>query len=100
MKWFWIVVVTLLIGLQYRLWVGEGSFAELAGLRDKIAEQAAQNQRLQERNEKLRAEVMDLKQGLEAIEERARSELGMIREGETFFQLVGEPTAEQHSLHR
>lgn len=91
MKWFWIVLVSMLLGLQYRLWVGEGSFAELHGLREKMAEQEAQNQQLQERNDKLRAEVADLKQGLEAIEERARSELGMIKEGETFYQLVGEP---------
>ncbi|MCF7981512.1 MAG: cell division protein FtsB [Pseudomonadales bacterium] len=92
MKWFWIILTFLFIGLQYRLWVGEGSLAEYWGLKSKIAVQQQQNQQLRERNEQLKAEVVDLKQGMEAIEERTRSELGMIKEGETFFQLVEKPT--------
>ena len=62
--------------------------AEISGVKARIAEQSEQNQKLQARNEQLKAEVADLKQGLEAIEERARTELGMIKEGETFYQLV------------
>lgn len=94
MRWFWIVTSILLVTLQYRLWVGEGSLAEVWGLKGKITEQESHNQRLRERNEQLKAEVADLKQGLEAIEERARSELGMIKEGETFYQLVDKPSGQ------
>lgn len=88
MRWFWLLLFAILIGLQYRIWVGEGSVAEISGLKARIAEQHEQNQKLEARNEQLKAEVADLKQGLEAIEERARTELGMIKEGETFYQLV------------
>ncbi len=87
-RWLWVVLLVLLAALQYRLWVGEGSLAELAQLKAKISEQEAINARLRERNELLRAEVTDLKQGLEAIEERARTDLGMIKEQESFFQLA------------
>lgn len=90
-KWFWLILGAFFIALQFRLWVGEGSLAEYWGLKSKISEQQAENERLRERNEELRAEVVDLKQGMEAIEERTRSELGMIKEGETFFQLVEKP---------
>lgn len=91
MKWFWILLVIILAGLQYRLWVGEGSLAEVRGLKSKIVDQQQQNRQLLERNDILKAEVADLKQGLEAVEERARMELGMIGEGETFYQLVDKP---------
>ena len=74
--------------LQYRLWVGEGSLAEVHTLRQEIAAQKAVLEQLEKRNRALQAEVADLKQGLDAIEERARSELGMIREDETFYQIV------------
>ena len=92
MKWFWILLALIFLGLQYRLWVGEGSLAEYWGLKGKIAEQQQQNQKLRERNEQLKAEVVDLKQGMEAIEERSRYELGMIKEGETFYQVVEKHT--------
>ncbi len=88
MRWFWLLLFVILVGLQYRIWVGEGSLAEISGLKDRIDEQREQNQKLRERNELLKAEVSDLKQGLEAIEERARTELGMIKDGETFYQLL------------
>lgn len=83
-----IVFVALIAVLQYRLWVGEGSFAEVHELRQATARQEQENQALRQRNRALEAEVRDLRTGLEAIEERARSELGMIKEGETFFQVV------------
>ncbi|GAB4359397.1 MAG: hypothetical protein Kow006_28480 [Gammaproteobacteria bacterium] len=83
-----IVLVVILLWLQYRLWVGDGSLAEVWQLRREIATQQAENRRLRERNRVLEAEVQDLKQGYKAIEERARSELGMIRENETFYQIV------------
>lgn len=94
MRWLIALLVVLLIYLQYRLWVGDGSLAEVWRLRGAVAEQQAENARLQERNQALDAEVRDLKEGLEAVEERARSELGMIREGEVFYQIVEDPASE------
>lgn len=83
-------LLVLLSLLQYRLWVGAGSLAEVSQLKHAIKTQEQENKTLDERNRALDAEVKDLKQGLAAIEERARSELGMIRKGETFFQFVEE----------
>lgn len=90
MKWLWIITIALLLGLQYRLWVGEGSLGHVAQLKQQIQEQERENRRLAERNRTLTAEVVELKQGLETIEERARQELGLIKEGETLIQLSGE----------
>ena len=90
MKWISAILIVLFIGLQYRLWVGEGSFAEVARLHKAIEKQKAENEKIHERNAALDAEVQDLKQGTEAIEERARSELGMIKKDEVFFQIVDE----------
>jgi len=85
----WVAFLVLLfVVLQYRLWVGDGSLAEVQRLRESIAQQQAENGQLRERNTALDAEVRDLKQGLVAVEERARAELGMIKEGETFFQII------------
>jgi cell division protein FtsB len=83
-----LVLVILLAALQYRLWVGEGSLGEITVLRREIREQQLELERLRERNRALQAEVEDLKRGLEAIEERARSEMGMVKEGEVFYQIV------------
>ncbi len=88
----WILLLLLAV-LQYRLWVGEGSLAEVHALRQEIEGRKAELERLRIRNQALQAEVNDLKQGLEAIEERARSELGMIRQGEVFYQVI-EPSTE------
>lgn len=82
------VLLVMLILLQYRLWVGEGSLAEVRSLQQELATQKQELQKLHQRNRALEAEVQDLKQGLESIEERARSELGMIKEGETFYQVI------------
>ena len=82
------VLVLMLAVLQYRLWVGEGSLAEVRQLQRQTARQQMELGRLRERNEALRAEVEDLKAGLHAVEARARRELGMIREGETFYQVI------------
>ena len=81
-------LVVIMLALQYRLWVGEGSIAEVRQLKRQIAEQRADLAALNERNEALKAEVAGLKKGLAAVEARARSELGMIREGETFYQVT------------
>ena len=82
------LLLICLIGLQYRLWFGEANLREVQALRDKIEVQRAENDILVSRNHQLDAEVKDLKQGLAALEERARNQLGMVKEGETFFQLV------------
>jgi len=82
------VLIVLLLLLQYRLWVGEGSLAEVSNLKREIATQQQELAQLRQRNRALMAEVQDLKQGLTAVEERARSELGMIRKGETFYQII------------
>ena len=92
MRWVLPLLLVALAALQYRLWVGEGSLGEITLLRRQIAEQRAEMDRLKERNRALQAEVEDLKSGLDAIEERARTEMGMVKPGEVFFQLV-EPEA-------
>lgn len=74
--------------LQYRLWLGHGNLLEVRQLEQTRAEKIAENNSLKEKTQSLAAEVLDLKHGLEAIEERARSEMGMIRKGETFYQIV------------
>lgn len=68
--------------------MGEGSFAEVKHLQREIARQNQDLDQMEKENQQLRAEIADLKKGQEAIEERARSDLGMIREGETYFQIV------------
>jgi cell division protein FtsB len=80
--------VLLLVLLQYRLWFGNGSMTEVHHLEKQISQMEEDNQVLKERNLSLAAEVLDLKQGQEAIEERARSEMGMIKYDETFYQII------------
>jgi cell division protein FtsB len=88
------VLLVVLVGfLQYRLWVGEGSLAEVHSLQREIAAQEAELERLTARNRELQAEVDDLRTGLDALEERARGELGMIKPGETFLQVIERPKA-------
>ena len=86
--WLFLVLILLLAGLQYRLWVGDGSLAEIAELKRQIAAQQGENRHLLERNRILEAEVLELKKGMETVEERARHELGMVKEGETLYQLA------------
>lgn len=93
MKGLVIVLVMLLLALQYRLWFSDGSIQDVSRLRAEAAESQAQVEQLNKRNQALVAEVRDLKRGLDAIEERARADLGMISEGETFYQFVLEAGA-------
>ncbi len=86
------VLLVLLALVQYRLWFADGGLLEVWRLREQVAEQRAENERLRERNQALAAEVRDLKQGLGAVEARARAELGMVGEDETFYRVV-EPEA-------
>lgn len=88
MRWLIALLVIVLLGLQYRLWVGPGSFAEVARLEREIKQQSRENKRLSLRNERLAGEVDSLKQGMSAVEARARRELGMVRRGETFYLVV------------
>jgi cell division protein FtsB len=88
MKKLLILLVLLLVYLQYSLWIGDGSLQEVWRLRQDVEQQRQENAQLRERNAALDAEVRDLKQGLETIEEHAREDLGMIKKGETFYQVV------------
>ncbi len=93
MRWLVRVLIVLLVLLQYKLWAGDGSIADVWDLYQQVQVQKQENQVLRERNQTLEAEVDDLKQGLGAIEERAREELGMMREDETFYQIIETPTS-------
>jgi cell division protein FtsB len=86
MKWPTWVLVVLLIALQYPLWFGKGGWLRVQEMERQLAAQRELNQTLEVRNASLEAEVRDLKTGYEAIEERARSELGLVKEGEIFVQ--------------
>ena len=88
MKAILILLVLLLAYLQYRLWFGDGNLFEVMQLRNEVQLQRDENIRLRERNAALDAEVRDLQQGLDAIEEHAREDLGMVKEGETFYQII------------
>ncbi|EEG09195.1 cell division protein FtsB [Pseudogulbenkiania ferrooxidans] len=88
MRWLTLVLVVLITTLQWPLWFGKGSWLRVWQLDKQLQEQRAVNQTLIARNAALDAEVGDLKRGTDAIEERARNELGMIRQGEVFFQLL------------
>ncbi len=87
MRWLALVFVLLIAALQYPMWLGKGGWLSVRELSRQVEAQRAENAKLKERNGALDAEVRDLKTGSEAIEERARSELGMVRHDEVFFQL-------------
>ncbi len=82
------LLVILLIGLQYRLWFGDGSLSEVVQLSRELEIQKEKLRLLEERNRILEAQVLDLQNGLDAFEEKARNDLGMIKQGETFIQLI------------
>ncbi len=82
------ILLVLILILQYDLWVGKGSVYGVRQLETAIQLQEAENKILRERNDALQAEVIDLKDGLDAIEERARTELGMIQKDEIFFHVT------------
>lgn len=88
MRWLTLVLLIVIAALQWPLWFGKGSWLRVWQLDKQLEVQRAVNETLIARNAALDAEVKDLKTGTDAIEERARSELGMIRQGEVFFQLL------------
>lgn len=82
------ILLLVLIALQVKMWFGEGGYRDVKRLAVRVEEQARENEALAQRNRELQAEVEDLRQGLQAVEERARSELGMVKENEEFYQVV------------
>jgi len=93
MKWLALFFAALIVALQYPMWLGKGGWLQVRQYDRQLAEQRAQNESLKALTESLDAEVRDLKTGYDAIEERARNELGMIRQDEVFFQLQPGSTA-------
>lgn len=88
------LLLIFLMLLQYRLWFGKNSVPDYLALEEEVQRQQLDNDKLKRRNKLLYADTDDLKSGVEAIEERARNELGMIKEGETFFRLI--PSEKNH----
>lgn len=88
MNWLLAIFVLLLLATQYRLWIGDGSVTHLNALHKKIEQQQQENARLRERKHLLAEEVHALRNTDDAVESRARQDLGMIKEGETFFMIV------------
>jgi cell division protein FtsB len=88
MKWLAAALAVAVLLLQYRVWFSEDGVHSLSRLESAVAAQRSENEELTERNRQLAAEVRDLKTGMDALEERARSDLGMIARNETFYQVV------------
>ena len=86
-----ILLAAILVLHQYQLWLSHDGLPSLLRLHQAVEKQRLDNTELKERNQVLAAEVQDLKSGLDALEERARSELGMVKPGETFFQIIDKP---------
>ena len=88
MKWITVLLLVLLATLQYRLWFGKHSIPDYLERQEEVEHQRQQNENLRQRNSLLKADIDDLKIGMEAIEERARHELGLIKKGETFYRIL------------
>jgi cell division protein FtsB len=88
-----VCLATLLIVLQWRLWMSDDGWSEVVRLRNSVSVQQTENERFAQRNARLQAEVSDLKSGFEALEERARADLGMVRNNESFYLFVPAPAA-------
>ena len=91
LRWIALLLLLVLIGLQVKLWSGNGSMHEVDSLRASVKAQTDDNTKLRQRNQALDADVLDLKHGDQAIEARARTELGLIKPGEVFYQVVEQP---------
>lgn len=92
-----LILLALLLALGVKLWAGDWGLREIAHLKAQIAEQKAENAQLKQRNDMLAADVADLRNGKEAVEERARTELGLIKSDEVFYQVVEDPNAKPQS---
>jgi len=95
LRWVALILVLLLIALQVKLWHGNGGVHEVETLRAAVKKQGEDNAKLIQRNQSLGADVDDLKTGEQAVEARARAELGLIKPSETFYQVVEKPGADQ-----
>jgi cell division protein FtsB len=93
LRWVALVLLLLLIGLQFKLWSNHGGMSEVETLRTAVKKQSDENDKLALRNQALAADVSDLKHGEQAVEARARAELGLIKPGETFYQVVPKSAA-------
>ena len=91
MRWLALAFALLIVALQYPMWLGKGGWLQVREYDRQLAAQREANAKLKARNDALDVEVKDLKQGLEAVEERARLELGMIKKDEIFYQVVVPP---------
>jgi cell division protein FtsB len=96
MRWLALAFVALIVALQYPMWLGKGGWLQVRELDRQLAAQKEANAKLKVRNDALDADVRDLKAGFEAIEERARSELGMVKQDEVFFQLRQRPESSRN----
>ncbi len=92
MKFILLSLAVILALLQYKIWLGDGGIPEMIKLQEAVSQAQLNVDNLKERNHALEAEVQDLKTGLDAIEGRARSELGMIGEGEVYYQVINNGT--------
>ncbi len=97
MRWLTLALIALLVLLQYPLWLGKGGWLKVWDYDRQLTQQKEANRKLETRNAGLDAEVRDLKQGYEAIEERARFELGMIKQDEVFVQVPERPGSDRSS---
>jgi cell division protein FtsB len=87
-KWIALILIVLLAALQYRLWFGKNSVSDYQEMQTQIETLEQQNANLRQRNKLIRADIDDLQLGIESMEERARNELGLIKEGETFYRIL------------
>ncbi|BEU02484.1 cell division protein FtsB [Agarivorans sp. OAG1] len=95
MRSFKILLILIVLLLQYQLWFGKNSLNDYFALREEVTKHDLANQELAQRNSVLVAEIADLRSGLDAVEEHARNELGMIKQGETFYRIIPSSEIEQ-----
>ena len=100
MRWLTLILLVLLAGLQFRLWVGEGSLAHRAELNRQLQQQEEENQALRDRNQRIATDVESLKTNLDSIEEKARADLGMIKQGETFYLVIDKDKQRSNTAER
>jgi len=100
MRWLTLILLVLLAGLQFRLWVGEGSLAHRAELNRQLQQQEEENQALRDRNKRIATDVESLKTNLDSIEEKARADLGMIKQGETFYLVIDKDNQRSNTAER
>ena len=91
LRWIALFLLVAFIALQVKMWAGSGSMQVVDALRASVSKQDAENVRLEQRNKAMAADVYDLKHGSQAIEARARNELGLVKPGEVFYQIVERP---------